>query len=255
MESMTASVAHPGDELTGLLTRIASDPALTCHLHRVLGPFCHECRNILHGLKLSLYLAGRKADPSEEGPWKEMEARYSTLETLIDRVQQISRPSPFQPVRLPLHLLFDDRRAVWDRELAASGRRLAFKPPAAPVVAVFDPCRLGRAFDDLVAWRARQGAPGSALTLSWFVNEDSICVEWSECAGSGQRDRQGRTGCPGSQSLPNAGRACEPDADGPDPLSLLALPLITRVASQHGGAVETDDRKGWRLGFRWPRDG
>ena len=49
--------ASPLDGLTPLLCRIVSDPAQLESLHEVLGGFCHQSRNLLNSLKLSIYLA------------------------------------------------------------------------------------------------------------------------------------------------------------------------------------------------------
>src|SRR5262245_63205500 len=61
-DSMTVSMQD--DALTGSLFRVATDASMVVALHDVLGSFCHECRNTLNSLKLSLYLAKRGASLS-----------------------------------------------------------------------------------------------------------------------------------------------------------------------------------------------
>src|SRR6478735_1221713 len=91
-----------GTDLSGRLLRIAADPERTEHLHRVLGWYCHESRNFLNSLKMSLYLARRMGDGPAAALWAEVEATYTELERFVDRLHQLCRPSPITPVRLPL---------------------------------------------------------------------------------------------------------------------------------------------------------
>jgi hypothetical protein len=131
--------------------------------------------------------------------------------------------------------LIEERRAGWSEALAARRRRLELAPPPLPPVGDFDPARLGQAFDDLVAWRAGAGAPGSALRLAWGVQGGSFVVRWDEPAGSG----------PGPGPGPDDGLGAQ---------AVRVVPLLTRIMTLHGGSVEATARDGWQLTLRWPLD-
>src|SRR4051812_10760623 len=62
MESVMSKVVE-GNRLTSSLCRIAADPAQVGTLYEILGGYCHQCRNTLNSLKLSLYLARRGGAP------------------------------------------------------------------------------------------------------------------------------------------------------------------------------------------------
>ena len=227
-------------DLSGRLLRIAADPDRTEHLHRVLGWYCHEVRNLLNSLKMSLYLARRSGDGPAAPRWADVEASYAELERFVDRLHQLCRPSPVTPVRLPLDLLFDERRASWAESLGARGCRLTLEPPDRPAVGAFDPSRLGPALDDLVAWRARRATPGTTLSVAWSLDPAATMLEtvWTE-------------------SVPDSGSASPPvqgAVNGGDGPSLLCLPLLTRIIALHGGTVDMDEQGGWRLLMRWPAD-
>jgi hypothetical protein len=219
----------PGEGLAVSLLRVSSDPAQRARLHQLLGTFCHQCRNTLNSLKLSLYLAKRSAAPDKLGPWNDLEPRYRDVEQFFERLQLIVRPMPLTTVRLPLALLLEDRGAAWSALLAARERRLDLAPPCESSTVAYDPLRLGDALDSLVAWRAEAGPAGQPARLRWDTVGGQAFLEWSEAAGSGR----------------------EPPCDGPQSL---VLPLLGRVASAHGGSVSVDARDGLRVGLSWPVD-
>jgi hypothetical protein len=240
------------DPLRLVLARVVSDPEQTRYLHKILGPFCHESRNILNGLKMSLYLAVRCGEVPAV-TWDAMERRYVAVEQIIDRVHQICRPAPLYPVRLPLDLLFKDHVSCWSRVLAAAGRRLAFEPPAEPVVAAFDPNRLELALDDLVRWRAACGRRGTVAKLGWATERGSAVIRWTECdapEGAPVLEPSAQRGGRRQPGLTDADP--DPAREGPDLLDLFALPFVTRVLAAHGGTVESSDQDGWQLHMRWP---
>jgi hypothetical protein len=229
-----------GDSLPLLLRRIASDPRRTNHLHGVLGWYCHESRNFLNCLKMSMYLAKRARGDSGAVAWADVESSYDELERSIDRLHRLCRPTPLNPVCAPLGLLFEERRAAWSQVLSACGRRLGLDAPAGAAVGSFDPTLLGLALDDLVAWRAQVGAPGSALRVSWSADPATaeFDVVWSEPAVVGRPARDAERSAAGDG-------VAQP---------VFCIPLLTRIVTLHGGTVETSEREGWQLRMRWPRD-
>src|SRR4051794_38799359 len=78
-----------GAKLSDALMRIVADPSLIDALHDVIGPFCHESRNILNSLKMSLYLAQR--DEGRQGckVWKDVDHHCREIEQLYNRLQVI----------------------------------------------------------------------------------------------------------------------------------------------------------------------
>jgi hypothetical protein len=235
---------RPAVELVGLLGRIASDPRRTDELHRLLGGYCHDSRNILNSLKMCLYLGRRSGGACVDDRWVDVEACYGEIEWFIDRLHQLCRPTPLTPVRAPLDLLFEERREVWSRDLEAWGRRLALAPPTVPAEGSFDPMRLGAALDDLVAWRARRGIPGADLRVSWASIDSASALEvcWSERTPGDLKTADTAGGQP----------AARPGQRDSHALDLLCLPMLTRIVTLHGGTVETSERDGWRLRMHWP---
>lgn len=223
----------PNPGLARLLGRVASDHRRADHLHQILRWYCHESRNSLNSLKMSIYLAKRTGGASAAVAWADVEARYDELERYVDRLHRLCRPTALSPIRAPLDLLFEERREAWRSELAARGLRLELQSPASPAVGSFDPALLGAALDDLVSWRARLGVPGTAVRLGWSAEADTLHVDWSEPGGRPRRRRPQVQG-------------------GPDALSVFCLPLLTRVVTLHGGTVKASERGCWRLELRWP---
>jgi hypothetical protein len=254
MNGLTAS--DPAREsLTRLLSSIARNPEQTTHLHGILGSYCHECRNILNGLKLSFYLAKRNGSGcgADAGLWHEVEPRYLEVERFIDRLHQLCRPVPVSPVKLSLNLLFEERNDHWKRALASAGRPLILEPPAEPVVGSFDPGRFASAFDDVVAWRARVGLPGTPLRISWCCTDGQFDVRWSEPRSEGV---EARADLSSELTAPLDAVPAVSDDDRPGALDVLCIPLLTRIVALHGGTLDTNDdpRDGWQLRLRWPLD-
>jgi hypothetical protein len=213
--------------LADQLLRIARDPNLRRMVYEQLGDYCHQCRNRLNSLKLSLYLAMRHSPTADAGHWSTIDGHYQELERRVDRVQTLCRPLMLSRVTLGLDLLIDDRRAAWTRSMATAGRVLEFDPPADRAVASFDVERMGQALDSLIAWRA--GDPGSAPSarLSWWVAEGESHLAWEEL----------RTGT--SQPPSNEG-------------ATWTLPFLARIVMAHGGDYRVEDHRGWRLDLSWP---
>jgi hypothetical protein len=223
-----------GEGLAGLLSLIVRRPEQICSLHELLGPFCHQGRNLLNSVKLSLYLARRHGPPIPCDVWSETERRYREIESLFDRLQLICRPMPLACVRLPLSLLLHDRRACWEQQLARRGMTLGMVAPPGSEASDYDPNYLGRALDSFVSWRAEAGAEGQSALLRWEVAEGKSRIEWIE-----------------SQNLQVSceSRSCESD----EPTDPLALPFLGRVISCHGGEMELVRPGGRHVRLAWPQ--
>src|SRR5207248_2730152 len=127
---------------------------------------------------------------------------------------------------------------AWNELLARSGRRLIVAGPAEPAVGEFDPSRLEEGYNNLVSWRARTGSPRTDLRVSWSAKDGAFQVEWDEPV--------------------NQAKSRKTPAVGQDMHSILAIPLLTRVAAQHAGTVVVSERprarSRWRLRMTWPLD-
>jgi hypothetical protein len=217
------------DELTASLVRVAADPAQVRSLHEILGSFCHQSRNLLNSVKLTLYLASRVRPCGTAGSWSSVEQRYRAVEAIFDRLQSICRPMVLTPLRASFAALVDDRRTAWISTMALRGRTLTFAPPAEDVVGEFDPIRLGEGLDAFVAWRAEVVPNGQPAHLAWCEEQGQFRLDWEESAS-------------GARTV----------GDRVDSSTSLALPFLTRVISAHGGTLELGDGDGSRLTIRWP---
>jgi hypothetical protein len=226
----TLTVEQPQGDLAITLFRIASNPDMVQALHEVLGGFCHQCRNLLNSLRLSLYLANRDANASKLPQWPDLEGQYRSVEQLVDRLQAICRPMSLSLIRAPLSLVMRDREAAWTLAMSERDRSLQLVPPEGPDVGDFDPIRLADSLDAFVRWRAEVGEPAGQATLRWGVVDDWFELEWIE---------------PTAETLQPA----EVPSSGIDPL---ALPLLARVISAHGGTLSLQTCDGLHLGARWP---
>jgi len=222
------------DELHGLpaaLVDVASDPGRVAVLHRILGEFCHQFRNKLNSLKLSLYLAKRCHGSREARIWTDLEEKYRDVEQFMDQFQLICRPMALAPVRLSLEMFVQDRRRFWESCISVHGRRLELLPPPEPTIGWFDPCRLAQGMDALVAWRAQAGEAGSPIRIRWWAQDDLICLEWDEPIDLHADDFAGSSQ---EQSL--------------------ALPMLARIMSVHHGQLSLTLEEHWTLLLRWPRE-
>jgi hypothetical protein len=257
MEAMAVEELSAGEpcaeRLAEALLPIAADPGQTRHLHEILGAYCHQCRNLLHSLKLCLFLArrGSGAQGDDDAIWRSLEATNRELERFLDRLHQLCRPTPLSTIRVGLEVLVADRREEWSRVLAERGRLLVLGRRGGDAEGAFDPIRLGQALDDLVAWRARDGTPGTALRLRYGTDEGSFGLEWDEPGGRPQERRD--QPWPGPASLE---QICDDGAGDVATAAYRALtiPVLARVMALHGGLLETTDSGRWRLRLRWRLD-
>ncbi len=219
------------DELTSSLFQVATDPVQIHSLHRVLGTFCHQGRNILNSMKLSLYLAQRDHPQSVPNFWGELEPGYRSVELFFDRLQTICRPMNLTPLKAPLALLIDDRRESWQAVMMEHRRSLVLVPPPETTVGEFDPVRLGEGLDAFVSWRAKSGCPDTEARLSWKTEEGHFWLEWIE-----ERSDEVFASPIGGEGGPAA----------------LSLPLLARVVSAHQGTIDLNVADGLQLQIRWP---
>jgi hypothetical protein len=185
---------------------------------------------MLNCMKLSFYLAKRAPDPAALTSLSELEPYYLAVERLFDRLQTICRPMALTPIELPLELLIEERRGVWNEWMGSHQRRLEMFPSKQPAIGAFDPNRLGQGLDALVMWRAEVGAPGEPARLRWRVEEQQFRLDWEE---------------PSARGLDPAERAGERAES-------LALPLLARVIAAHGGRLDWNVLAGLHIGLRWP---
>ena len=233
-----------GEGLAESLTRIVGDPAQIEALHKVLGPYCHQSRNILNSLKISLYLAHRKETPEEDatGLWEDVEERYRALEGLFDRLQMMWRPLNLAPVPMSLSLLLEDRRKAWVADFAAHGRVLRMSALGKADPGAYDPHRLGLSLDAFVAWRASAGERGRDAELHWSTRGGQFRVEWLEPPTLSKESAE-----------EGAGEGAPPATAGaPDRSEPLALPYLGRVIAAHGGIMELLEPAGSHLRLSWP---
>ncbi|MHC5539182.1 histidine kinase [Singulisphaera rosea] len=221
-----------GSDLASALVQIASDPEQVCYLHRIVGSYCHQGRNILNSLKLSLYLARRDQSGGSPETWSHFEPGYQKIERLFERLQSICRPMTLSPMVGSLALLFDDRRASWTSAFASRNRTFEMIGPEEPAVGQFDSTRLGEAFDAFVAWRSECGPLDSHVRLSWVAKGGQFVIVWEE---SGLDD-----------SLADSTSKNETNA--------FAFPLLARVVSAHGGSITHVAPGANHLEIRWPLD-
>jgi signal transduction histidine kinase len=216
-------------ELSGALLEIAADPVGVASLHGVLRPFSHEFRNRLNSLNLARYLATAGQSSTSPEVWRQVDGAYRALVELIDHIQLICRPVRLTPIRCSLDDLIQERSVAWTRWLGDQGRRLELLAPIEPAAGCFDPARLIQGLDALAAWRAAAGTPGSPVHLSWQGQDSQLILDWFE---------------PGQAS-----HAAPPGDD--QPISL-ALPVVARVVTAHGGTLKIGSRRGARFTLRWP---
>ena len=103
-------------------------------------------------------------------------------------------------------------------------------PPPAPAMGWFDPMRVIQGLDALVAWRASEGGRDEPTRLGWGADASHFQVEWSEDGTGVAEPLEGRDG----RSV------------------TMALPLLARIMSAHGGSLAVSKRPGLVVRLAWP---
>jgi hypothetical protein len=212
------------------LLQVARDPDLRQSVYEHLREYCHQCRNRLNSLKLSIYLAMKQSPTPTDDRWVEIDRHYQDLEKRVEQIQFLCRPIALCQVTLGLDLLVEDRRVVWEALMAEQGRELELVPPAERAVASFDVESLGKALDALVAWRAADRSAAGLARLRWWVDAGTAHLAWEESAEIGRPP-----GLPASDEAPP-----------------WTLPILARIVEAHGGDYKIQHERGWRLEFAWP---
>jgi len=212
------------------LAKVVADSGNSESLYRILGSYCHQSRNVLNTMKLSLFLAQRGSPPMEDGTWKRLESDYLALEHFFDRLQLVCRPMTVSPVRMPLSLLIEDRAGDWTRWLSVRGMSLEVIAPDEPAIGDYDPARITQGLDAFVAWRVDAGRAGGSASLRWGADGRDFQLEWTE-----------------QEALDE-----DPSGGRPDLPERLALPLLARVVTAHAGTLDLVVQGIFRLRLRWP---
>jgi hypothetical protein len=202
--------------------------------------FSHRCRNVLNGLKMSLFLIKREAAHPLPSWWAEVEEKYRSIEVLFDQLQAIYRPLALTPVRASFGSLVQDRRRSWSGWFETAGRTLAIAPPDQETAGEFDPMCLGAGLDAFVGWRVGAMGPEHQAHLTWTAKAPAIEVVWHESRLHGRRG-DGRCRLGEAQQRTPAGAVAS-----------LALPLLARVITAHQGSLEQIGEREFEVVMRWP---
>ena len=227
--------------LSSSVLPLVDDPERIDRLRLLLSGFNHRCRNSLNGIKMSLYLSKREWNGPTPPCWVELERTYQEIERLFDRLQVIYRPLSVTMVRSPLGQLVAERLPLWRSLFTPNGRALEVDPPGQEVSGDFDPMHLGLGLDAFVAWRADPSSAMGNPRLSWRIDAGFFEIAWREGPSQGpgiSRERETRLT---EETSPPSGVDC------------LALPLLARIVSAHGGYQETTRDPAFGLKLRWPR--
>jgi hypothetical protein len=177
------------------------------------------------------------------GCWGEIETTYQRLEQLFEHLQAIYRPMAMTMVRSPLDELLEYHVPKWRAWFESRGLEVHLDPPSSPVVADLDPTQFGVGLDAMAVWRAQVGHPGVKAQIAWEVRDGWIEIRWSE-----------RLPHNGPNAFGNSEANWRSDEGASSRQSdLLALPLLARVVSGHGGRLDCDRRAGFDLRLRWPQ--
>ncbi|MEO6810395.1 MAG: hypothetical protein ABI353_14875 [Isosphaeraceae bacterium] len=216
--------------LAGDLLKITASAEQLSTLYETLGEFNHLVRNRLNSLKLSIYLARQDGPKHLDEYWAELDRRYRTIEGFVERLQTIYRPMSLTPMRLTVGMLFDDLHAKWSKGFESRQVRFMLTSPSDQAVGHFDPIRLGQGLDALAAWRTDNAKANSLVHVEWHVAGEDVVVLWRE---------------PEVTCLPLDDA---PEGDAP----CLALPLLARIITAHGGRLDASLEDGLLLQLRWP---
>jgi hypothetical protein len=226
--------------LSGTLFRLVQDERKIEQLRREIGSFSHRCRNVLGGMKMTLYLMKRGAPGSLPPWWDDIERSYQGIEQLIDELQLIYRPMPLTPIRAPFRSLVRNREPSWHEWFARGKGLLEIEPPADESPCEFDPMCLRMGCDAFLRWRASRLLPRQTGRLCWQTVGGRLRVCWQERqAASSPASGTKRAATRERVSLPAGGQK-------------LALPLLARVIQAHRGAIQWTQSPDFQVKFGWP---
>lgn len=225
-------------ETTASLIAIAANPKLAENLHSVIRTYCHQVRNHLNSLKMSLYFAKRGSSAEGSPAWSHLNTQYQEMEQWLERLQMLCRPLSLDLYELPFDLVIEEHRKRWVESAERAGGTLAVAPAEISASVRIDLGKWAQVLDDLAEWRFRAAPRGTKFQLDWKLDGNVLAFRWSE----------------------SSGRLLEPSVEGftqdPEqgPLSRegLVLPMIHRLAVLHGGSAELSVEDGWRLTLRLP---
>ncbi|GAC1334490.1 MAG: hypothetical protein NVSMB14_01580 [Isosphaeraceae bacterium] len=228
---MSAEESSQG--LSSALVSLSADPGGLADLHDSLGEFCHLFRNRLNCFRLSLYFGRKEAEATELPSWDRVEERYRTVERTVERLQWICKPIRPEPIEADLGRFIAEALREWSLSASTdSPLRIVPLGPNRPLVCRFDPSLLLHALSAVVAWRREIWSEDSTVRLGWRERQGFVELDWIE---SGPREKNAR------------------EVSAP---ATLALPLLTRILSAHGGdATVAGEEASWTLRCRWPMSG
>jgi hypothetical protein len=231
----------PAEEsLVSSLLLFVRDDRHTEQLREVLSGFSHRCRNLLNGMKMSLYFVRRGAAEPLPPRWDEVETTYRAIEQLFDHLQTIYRPISLTLIRAPFGALVQDREREWRDWLRAGGGTLEILPPARESPGEFDAIHLSLGLDALLSWRCSLLSGDQMARLSWRTNESDFEVSWQESRAFPRRH--------GDRAL----RPCGKPATASRIVQSLAIPLLARVVTAHRGLMELSQEPEFKVVLRWP---
>jgi hypothetical protein len=223
------------------LLRLVQDDRQIQHLREQLGGFSHRCRNLLNGLKMSFYFLQRGVDQPLPEYWSALELDYRRIEALFDQLQAIYRPVSLTVIRGTLRCLIQDRQPHWAQWFASGQGTLEIAPPKQESHGEFDPMCLSMGLDALARWRAAVLAADQSARFSWRTGGGQFEVRWEERERCAPAD---------SALFPlRSDSKCTAASAAPQPL---ALPLLARMLTAHGGTLEWNRKPHFQALMRWP---
>ena len=228
------------DGLSSCLLRFVQSDGQIEQLREELSGFSHRCRNLLNGMKISLYLVQKTAEQPLPSSWTDVDENYRGIEQLFDQLQSIYRPLALTPIRATLGSLVQDRRRTWDDWFDSVDIPLLIGPPSHESVGEFDPMCLTLGLDAFVRWRAWAMPSDRQARLTWRTGDGQFHVRWEE---------KSRPEVPNSKASSSGAAAA--DCAGTAVRSL-GLPLLARVMTAHHGSMEWSREPDFSVTLRWP---
>jgi hypothetical protein len=210
-------------------------------VRQILRRFSHRCRNSLSGLKMGLYLSQQEVEGPLPQCWVDLTRSYGEIERLFDRLQVLYQPFSISLIRSSIGLLVAERLGSWRAWFSANGRNLEADPPDHDACGDLDPMYLVLGLDAFVAWRAEASVSDWRCRLSWRLSRGRLEVLWRELP---PKDEVRSRACEKSDPGPRRSSSC---------VDSLALALLARVVSAHGGSLETTFDSGFGMKLGWPR--